>query len=387
MNQGKYVFSQITEFLPRRVFDRIVKAHGGNKYVKSFTCWNQMLCMVFGQLSSRESMRDLMLGLEAHRPKYYHLGFGTTVSRRNLGTANEKRSHKIFEEFAYVLIGEARDSSYRDDFEIDLEGNVYDFSTIDLCLSVFWWAEFRKAKGGIKLHTLYDVRTSVPSFVHISRASLHDVNVLDILTYEAGSFYVMDKAYIDFARLYAIHVQKAFFVTRAKANMRFGRMYSRALDRPKGVKYDQIGRLDGHYSKKGYPEKMRRIKYRDAETGREFVFLTDNTDLNALEIALPYKKRWEVELFLKWMKQHLKIKSFWGTTMNAVKIQVYCAIITYCLVAIIGNKLKSGHSIYGILQILNMSLLDKTPVKEILTDYDYKNVKEPKYKQLKINGF
>jgi len=389
MNQGKYVFSQITEFLPRRVFDRIVKAHNGNRYVKSFTCWNQMLCMVFGQLSSRDSMRDLMLGLEAHRPKYYHLGFGTTVSRRNLGTANEKRSHKIFEEFAYVLIGEARGSSYRDDFEVDLEGNVYalDSSTIDLCLSVFWWAEFRKAKGGIKLHTLYDVRTSVPSFVHISRASLHDVNVLDILTYEAGSFYVMDKAYIDFARLYEIHLQKAFFVTRAKANMRFRRMYSSAADRSKGVKYDQMGRLEGHYSKKGYPEKMRRIKYRDAETGKEFVFLTNNTHLDALEIALLYKKRWEVELFFKWMKQHLKIKSFWGTTMNAVKIQIYCAIITYCLVAIIGNKLRSGHSIYGILQILNMSLLDKTPVREILTDYDYKNVKELKYKQLKIKGF
>ena len=389
MNQGKYVFAQITEFLPRRVFDRIVKAHGGNRYVKSFTCWNQMLCMLFGQLASRESMRDLMLGLEAHRSKYYHLGFGTTVSRRNLGTANKKRSHKIFEEFAYVLIGEARRSSYRDDFEIDIEGNVYalDSSTIDLCLSVFWWAEFRKAKGGIKLHTLYDVRTSVPSFLHISRASLHDVNVLDILTYEAGSFYVMDKAYIDFARLYAVHLQKAFFVTRAKSNMRFKRMYSSAADRAKGVKYDQIGRLEGHYSKKGYPEKLRRIKYHDAESDREFVFLTNNTDLDALEIALLYKKRWEVELFFKWMKQHLKIKSFWGTTMNAVKIQVYCAVITYCLVAIIGNKLKSGHSIYEILQILNMSLLDKTPVREILTGYGYKNVKELNSKQLKINGF
>ncbi len=389
MNQGKYVFAQITEFLPRRVFDRIVKAHGGNRYVKSFTCWNQMLCMLFGQLASRESMRDLMLGLEAHRSKYYHLGFGTTVSRRNLGTANKKRSHKIFEEFAYVLIGEARRSSYRDDFEIDIEGNVYalDSSTIDLCLSVFWWAEFRKAKGGIKLHTLYDVRTSVPSFLHISRASLHDVNVLDILTYEAGSFYVMDKAYIDFARLYAVHLQKAFFVTRAKSNMRFKRMYSSAADRAKGVKYDQIGRLEGHYSKKGYPEKLRRIKYHDAESDREFVFLTNNTDLDALEIALLYKKRWEVELFFKWMKQHLKIKSFWGTTMNAVKIQVYCAVITYCLVAIIGNKLKSGHSIYEILQILNMSLLDKTPVREILAGYGYKNVKELNSKQLKINGF
>ncbi|MDF0708095.1 IS4 family transposase [Flagellimonas okinawensis] len=389
MNQGKYVFAQLTEFLPRRAFDRIVKEHGGNKYVRSFTCWNQMLCMVFGQLTSRDSMRDLMLSLEAHRPKYYHLGFGTTVTRRNLGKANEKRSYKIFEEFAYVLIGEARKSCYRGDFEIDIEGNVYalDSTTIDLCLSVFWWAEFRKAKGGIKLHVLYDVMTSVPSFVHISNASLHDVNVLDIVPYETGSFYVMDKAYIDFARLYAIHLQKAFFVTRAKDNLRFKRMYSRAVDKAKGVKYDQLGGLEGHYSKKGYPEKLRRIKYYDGETGKEFVFLTNNTNLDATEIALLYKKRWEVELFFKWMKQHLRIKSFWGTSMNAVKIQIYCAIIAYCLVAIVGNKLKSQRRIYEILQILSISLLDKTPVREILTHYDYKDVKELKNKQLKINGF
>ena len=389
MNQGKYVFAQLTEFLPRRAFDRIVKEHGGNKYVRSFTCWNQMLCMVFGQLTSRESMRDLMLSLEAHRPKYYHLGFGTTVSRRNLGTANEKRSYKIFEGFAYALIEEARKSCYRDNFEIDLEGNVYalDSTTVDLCLSVFWWAEFRKAKGGIKLHVLYDVMTSVPSFVHVSNASLHDVNVLDIVPYEAGSFYVMDKAYIDFTRLYAIHLQKAFFVTRAKENLRFKRMYSRPPEKAKGVKYDQLGRLEGHYSKKGYPEKLRRIKYLDGETGKEFVFLTNNTDLGATEIAFLYKKRWEVELFFKWMKQHLKIKSFWGTSMNAVKIQIYCAIIAYCLVAIVGNKLKSERRIYEILQILSISLLDKTPVREILTDYDYKDVKELESKQLKINGF
>jgi len=389
MNQGKYVFAQLTEFLPRRVFDRIVKEHGGNKYVRSFTCWNQMLCMVFGQLTSRDSMRDLMLSLEAHRPKYYHLGFGTTVTRRNLGKANEKRSYRIFEEFAYVLIGEARKSYYRDDFEIDIEVNVYalDSTTIDLCLSVFWWAEFRKAKGGIKLHVLYDVMTSVPSFVHISNASLHDVNVLDIVPFEAGGFYVMDKAYIDFARLYAIHLQKAFFVTRAKENLRFKRMYSRPADKAKGVKYDQTGKLEGHYSKKGYPEKLRRIKYYDRETEKEFVFLTNNTDLDATEIALLYKKRWEVELFFKWMKQHLRIKSFWGTSMNAVKVQIYCAIIAYCLVAIIGNRLKSQRRIYEILQILSISLLDKTPVREMLTNYDYKDVKELKSKQLKISGF
>lgn len=251
-----------------------------------------------------------------------------------------------------------------------------DPTTIDLCLSVFRWAEFRKAKGGIKLHTLYDVRTSVPSFLHISRASLHDVNVLDILTYGGGSFYVVDRAYIDFTRLYATHLQKAFFVTPAKENMRSGRMYSSAADRSKGVKYDQIGRLEGHYPKKGYPEKLRRIKYHDAETVGEFIFLTNNTDLDALEIALLYKKRWEVELFFKWVKQHLKIKSFWGTTMSAVKVQIYCAMITYCLVAIIGDKPGSKRRIYGISQILNMSPLDKTPVKEILAGHDCKDVKE-----------
>ena len=389
MNQGKYIFSQLTEFLPRRVFDRIVWEHRGNKYVRSFTCWNQMLCMVFGQLTARDSMRDLMLSLEAHRPKFYHLGFGTTVTRRNFGKANAKRDCGIFEEFAYVLIGEARKSCYRDDFEIDVDGNVYalDSTTIDLCLSVFWWAEFRKAKGGIKLHVLQDVRTSIPSFLHVSNASLHDVNVLDIVPYEAGSFYVMDKAYIDFSRLYAIHLKNAFFVLRAKSNMRFKRMYSRPCDRTKGVRYDQIGKLEGHYSKKDYPGKLRRIKYYDGEIGREFVFLTNNMDLEATEIAYLYKKRWEVELFFKWMKQHLRIKSFWGTSLNAVKVQIYCAIIAYCLVAIVGNKLNSDRSIYEILQILSISLLDKTPVREILTDYDYKDVKELKYKQLKIKGF
>jgi len=389
MNQGKYIFAQLTDFLPRRVFDRIVKNHQGNKYVRTFTCWNQMLCMVFGQLTSRDSMRDLMLSLEAHKPKYYHLGFGPTISRRNFGKANEKRSYKIFEEFAYVLIEEARKSCYKADFEIKIDGNVYalDSTTIDLCLSVFWWAEFRKAKGGIKLHTLFDVKTSIPSFLYISKASIHDVNILDIIQYEEGSFYVVDKAYIDFSRLYKLHTQGAFFVTRAKNNMRFKRMYSNPVDKTKGVQYDQIGKLEGYYSKKDYPCKLRRIKYHDKEIKKTFVFLTNNTDLEANEIAMLYKKRWEVELFFKWIKQHLKIKSFWGTTMNAVKIQIYCAIIAYCLVAIIGNKLKVGRPIYEILQIMSISLLDKTPIKEILTKCDYKNVKELKTKQLRISGF
>jgi hypothetical protein len=389
MNQGKYIFAQLTEFLPRRIFDGIVKNHEGNKYIRTFTCWNQMLCMVFGQLTSRDSMRDLMLSLEAHQPKYYHLGFGQTVTRRNLGKANEKRSYKIFEEFAYVLIDEARKSCYRSDFEVEVDGNVYalDSTTIDLCLSVFWWAEFRKHKGGIKLHTLYDIKTYIPSFLYISKASVHDVNILDIIPYEAGSFYVMDKGYIDFCRLFKIHSQGSFFVTRAKDNLRFKRMYSKAVDKTTGVQSDQIGRLEVYYSKKDYPDKLRRIKYYDEDRQKYLVFLTNNTSLKANEIALLYKKRWEVEIFFKWMKQHLKIKSFWGTTLNAVKIQIYCAIIAYCLVATIGNKLKVDRPIYEILQILSISLLDKTPVREILTKCDYKNVKEQNINQLKISGF
>jgi hypothetical protein len=389
MNQGKYIFAQLTDFLPRRVFDRIVEKYEGNKYVKSFTCWNQMLCMVFGQLTSRDSMRDLMLSLEAHQPKYYHLGFGTKISRRNLGTANERRNYKIFEEFAYVLIEAARRSCYRNDFEIEVDGNVYalDSTTIDLCLSVFWWAEFRKHKGGIKLHTLYDIKTSIPSFLHVSKAIVHDVNIMDIIPYETGSFYVADKGYIDFMRLFKIHTNGSFFVIRAKENLQFKRMYSRKVDKTTGVQNDQIGKLVVYKSRKEYPEKLRRIKFYDCEHNKNLVFLTNNMDLKASEIAFLYKKRWEVELFFKWIKQHLKIKAFWGTTLNAVKIQMYCAVIAYCLVALVGYKLKVDRTIYEILQILSISLLDKTPIKEILTKCDYNNVKELENNQLIISGF
>lgn len=389
MNQGKYIFAQITDFLPRRVFDTIVEKHQGNKYVRSFTCWNQMLCMIFGQLTNRDSMRDLMLSLEAHQNKYYHLGFGSSISRRNLGTANENRNCQIFEEFAYVLIAQARSSCYKSDFELKVDGNVYalDSTTIDLCLSVFWWAEFRKTKGGVKMHTLFDVKTSIPSFIHVTNAKLHDVKILDVIQYELGSFYIMDKAYIDFGRLYTLHKQGAYYVTRAKDNMRFKRIYSKTVNKSTGVLYDQTGILETPKSRKEYPEKLRRIKYYDKESQRVFIFLTNNTELKAEEIAFLYKKRWEVELFFKWMKQHLKIKTFWGTSINAVKTQIYCAIIAYCLVAIIGNKLKAGRPIYEILQILSISLLDKSSIKEILTKYDYKDIKEQNYIQLKINGF
>jgi len=389
MNQGKYIFAQLTEFLPRRSFDRIVAKYDGNKHVRSFTCWNQMLCMVFGQLTARDSMRDLMLSIEAHQAKYYHLGFGSTVTRRNLGRANERRNYKIFEEFAYILIEEARKSCYKHDFEVEVDGNVYalDSTTIDLCLSIFWWAEFRKHKGGIKLHTLYDVKTSIPSFLYITNAKVHDVNILDIIPYETGSFYIVDKAYIDFLRLHNIHKKGSFFVTRAKDNMRFKRMYSREVDKTTGVLCDQIGKLETYKSKKDYPDKLRRIKFYDQEIDQVFVFITNNTVLEASEIALLYKKRWEVELFFKWMKQHLRIKSFWGTTLNAVKIQMYCAVIAYCLVALVGYKLKVDRRIYEILQILSISLLDKTPIREILTKCDYNNFKEREDKQLIISGF
>ncbi len=345
-----------------------------------------MLCMIFGQLTARDSLRDLMLSIEAHNAKYYHLGFGTTVTRRNLGKANRKRDSKIVEEFAYILIEQARYSCYKDDFEIKVDGNVYAFdsTTIDLCLSVFWWAEFRKNKGGIKVHTLYDVKTAIPCFILITSASVHDVNVLDNLQYEVGSFYILDRAYVDFLRLHNIHLQKAFFVTRAKSNFKFKRIYSNVVDKSTGILCDQIGKLEIVKSKKDYPNKLRRIKYHDKELDRDFIFITNNMDLKAIEIALLYKNRWKVELFFKWIKQHLKVKSFWGTNMNAVKTQVYCAVITYCLVAIIGNKLKIDRSIYEILQILSISLLDKTPLNEILTKYDCKNNKESNCNQLEI---
>ena len=390
MNQGKYVFAQLTDFLPQRVFDRLVYKYYGNKYVKHFSCWNQLLCMVFGQLAGRDSLRDLMISIEPHKPKYYHLGFGKGTSRSNFANSNEKRDCRIFEGFAYYLIGQARESSTIDqDFQLDIEGNVYAFdsTTIDLCLSVFWWAEFRKAKGGIKMHTLYDVKTSIPSFIHISEASLHDVNTMDLLYYETGGYYIFDRAYIDYERLYRIHQNSAFFVTRAKSNFNFRRIYSNKVCKKNGVLIDQIGKVTGFYTSQKYPEKLRRIKYYDKETDKELEFLTNNLDLTAEEIAQLYKYRWKVELFFKWIKQHLKIKSFWGTSLNAVKIQIYSAIIAYCLVALVRNKLKVDHSTYEILQILSISLLDKTPLNVLLTNKDYKDVKELYDKQLKISWY
>lgn len=388
MNNGKYVFSQIAEFLPRRVFDNYVKKYNGNKYVKHFTCWNQMLCMIFGQLTSRDSLRDLIVVTNAHSNKIYHLGLGKTVTRSNLAKANEKRNHKIFEEFAYYLIEIARKKkSSNDDFEI--EGNIYAFdsSTIDLCLSVFWWANFRKTKGGIKLHTLYDVTTQIPSFVHITPAKVHDVNAMDFIPYESEAYYVFDRGYLDFKRLYHINKLSAYFVIRSKSNMKFRRIYSNKIDKATGVMYDQIGKLTGVAALNHYPIKLRRIKFFDKDNNRAFIFLTNNMELEASEIAMLYKKRWMVELFFKWIKQHLKVKSFWGESENAVRIQVFTAIISYCLVAIVGSDLKINRSTYEILQILSVSLLDKTPVNELLKGPSLSGVEDLDCNQLKFNLF
>lgn len=387
MNQGKYVFAQVTEFLPKRVFDCIVGRYCADKNVRHFSCWNQMLCMIFGQLTNRDSLRDLIVAIEAHSRKIYHLGFGKSVTRSNLSKANESRNSKVFEEFAYYLIDVARNKRKNDNFEIKGKVYAFDSSTIDLCLNVFWWAKFRKTKGGIKLHTLYDITTQIPAFIHITAATVNDVNALDYIPYEEGAYYIFDRGYVDYSRLYKITLLSAFFVVRAKSNLQFRRIYSQKVDKTTGVQSDQIGNLTGFYVSKDYPVKLRKVKYYDSEMNRTFVFLTNNMTLTAQEIALLYKNRWQVELFFKWIKQHLKIKTFWGNSENAVRIQIYTAIITYCLVAIVGSDLKINRSTYEILQVLGISLLDKTPVKELFTNIDYNDVKELGYKQLSLNLF
>jgi transposase len=387
MNQGKYVFAQVIEFLPQRIFDKFVKKYDGNKYVKHFTCWNQLLCMIFGQLTNRESLRDLIVAINAHNTKSYHLGFGKSVTLSNLSKANQNRNCKIFEEFAYHLIANARKVRSNDDFEIKGQVYAFDSSTIDLCLSVFWWAKFRKNKGGIKLNTLFDINTQIPAFIHITPASNHDVNAMDYLIYEIGAYYIFDRGYVDYTRLYKINQFEAYFVVRAKSNLKFNRMYSRKYDKTSGVKSDQIGKLTGFYVSKEYPAKIRKVKFYDQKTNRTFVFLTNNMELSAEQIAFLYKQRWQVELFFKWIKQHLKVKNFWGTTENAVRIQIYAAIVTYCLVAIVGKSLKINRTTYEILQVLGISLLDKSPVNELLTNVNYNDVKEPICNQLLLNLF
>jgi hypothetical protein len=387
MNKGKYVFAQIASFLPQRVFDSIVVKFNGNYRVRHFSCWNQMMCMMFGQLSNRESLSDLVLTVSAHPKKAYHLGFGKGVSKANLAKANENRDWRIYQDFAYYLIADARRICLADDttgFSFTNPVYAFDSTTIDLCLSVFWWATFRRTKAGMKLHTQYDVRTSIPVFIHITAASVNDMNAMDELSYESGSFYVFDRGYIDYDRLHRIHLSNAFFVIRAKSNLQFKRMYSKAVDKSTGIKCDQIGYLQGLHSRQEYPETIRRIKFHDKEQHRTFVFLTNNMELKSEVIAELYKYRWKIELFFKWIKQHLKIKTFWGNTENAVKTQVYIAVITYTLMAMIRQQLKTEYSTYEVLQILGTSLLDKTQLNQLLEKQKYQEVKEQLDNQLRI---
>ena len=375
MNKDKYVFAQMVEFLDNYKFLRIVKKYDGNKYVKHFTCWNQLLTLMFGQLCNRESLRDLIVALNAHQEKCYHLGVGKHVTRSNLAKANENRDYRIFEDFAFHMISEARKKRVNDIFK--LNGNVYAFdsTTIDLCLKLFPWANFSTYKGGIKIHTLYDVETQVPAFIHITEAKINDVRAMDVITYESGSFYVFDRAYNDYHRLYKIHMMDSFFVVRAKTNIK-ARVLKWKRRLPKNILSDCEIELTGFYTQKSYPETIRLVRFWDEEDEREFVYLTNAKHIPALQVAKLYKNRWQVELFFKWLKQHLKIKKFWGTSENAVKIQVYSAIIAYCLVAIMQHDMKLNRSTYEVLQILGISLTDKTPLRNLFSKTKFNDVKE-----------
>lgn len=369
MNTGKYIFSQLVEFLPQRVFDAIVMKYEGNKYVKHFTCWNQLLVMMFGQLSNRDSLRDLVTTLAAHGSKAYHLGFGKNVTRSNLAKVNERREPKIFEEFAYRMIDIARKKRINKDFEIDGQVYAFDSTTIDLCLRVFWWAKFRHTKAGIKMHTLYDVETDIPTYIHVTQAKLHDQNAMDSIPYQPGAYYIFDRGYFDLKRLFHITEIESFFVIRQRGNLQYEILEELDVNHNKnGILSDQLIELTGYNTAKKYPEKLRRVVYYAADLNRTFVYLTNNLEIPALQVALLYKYRWRVELFYKWIKQHLKIKSFWGTTESAVRIQIFTAITAYCMVAIIEHDLKLQRTTYEVLRILSASLFDKTPIKELFAN-------------------
>ena len=375
MNKDKYVFAQLVEFLDCFKFRRIVAKYQGDRYIKSFSCWNQLLVMMFGQLSNREGLRDLIVALEAHWRKLYHLGMGKSVTRSNLSKANELRDYRIFEDFAYHLVAEARSKSTEKIFGFDGHVYAFDSTTIDLCLEVFEWAKFRKHKGGIKIHTLYDIEAQVPAFFHITTASTNDIKAMPEIPYEKDAYYIFDRGYNDFSNLFKIEQIEATFVVRAKKNLKFEQTsWKRRL--PKNVLSDSTIEFTVYKSSKDYPIPLRRVVYYDEEQGRTFVFLTNNFVLPAPIIADLYRNRWSVELFFKWLKQHLKIKKFWGTSENAVRIQTYCAIITYCLVVIVKHDMKLERSVYEILQIVGISLTDKTNLRDLFDKSNINNVNE-----------
>lgn len=364
MNAGKTLFAQIMEFVPWTSFARIVQRYSGNSGVRTLSCAEQFRAMAFAQLTWRESLRDIEASLSANASKLYAMGFRAPVKRSTLADANELRDWRLWSDLAALLIRRARKLYASESLGIELDNTVYalDSSTIDLCLSLFDWAPFRSTKAAVKLHTLLDLRGSIPTFIHISDGKLHDVNVLDMLAFEAGAFYVMDRGYLDFARLYTLHQAGAFFVTRAKSPMDARRVYSASTDRTSGVLCDQRVMLNGFYSAQNYPEHLRRIRFKDPESGKTLVFLTNNTSLPALTICALYKGRWQVELFFRWIKQHLRIKHFLGTSENAVKTQLWCAVATYVLIAIVKKELQLDASLYTCLQILSVSVFEKTEI-------------------------
>jgi hypothetical protein len=367
MNSGKYVFAQLIEFLPQKTFQRIVMKYQGDKYIKSFSCWNQLLIMMFGQLAGCESLRELVCIISAHAPKTYHLGFGKSViTRSNLAKANANREFKIFEEFAYKMIAIAQERRITKDFEIAGRFYAFDSTTIDLCLSLFWWASFRKTKGGIKMHTLYDVVTQIPAFLHITEAKVHDMNAMDEIPYEPNAYYIFDRGYFDLARLFKIDIIGSNFIIRERGKLQYEIIEGEdLLDSSDNIIYDQTIRLTGQQTIKKYPILLRRVGYYSVEHKRTFTYLTNNFDIKPKHIALLYKNRWQVELFFKWIKQHLHIKSFWGVTETTVRIQIYAAITTYCLVAIVEHDLRLERSTFDVLRILSMSLFDKTHIREL----------------------
>jgi Transposase DDE domain/Domain of unknown function (DUF4372) len=390
MNYGKYVFTQIMEHLPRRDFDSCVERYRGERYAKSFSCRDQFLTMIFGQLAYRESLRDVTACLFSHRSKLYHLGFQSPVILSTLSYTNENRDWRIYRDLAAILIKKAR-KLYIDEPKIagDIAGACYaiDSSSIELCLSLFPWAPYVTTKAAVKLHTVMDLRGSIPTFFDMTSGKVNDVNFLDLIFFEPGAFYVMDRGYVDFGRLNKIHKAGAFFVTRAKHNTRFKRRYSNSVSSRDGVLCDQVVVLTGVETAHKYPDTLRRIKYRDAETGYVYVFLTNNFDISAYSVALLYKHRWQIELFFKWIKQHLKIKAFWGHSENAVKTQICIALCSYLIVAILKKRLNLKRNLYEILQILSVSLFDKSSLSELFSNDSAQNIGEESKNTLSLFGF
>jgi hypothetical protein len=372
VNPGQTVFAQIMQFLSHNEFRRCVQRFDGDRNTKRFTCWDQFLAMAFAQLSHRESLRDIEVCLATQRSKLYHCGLSGPVRRSSLADANERRDWRIYADFARTLIETARPLYADTDLGLDLDATAYalDATTIDLCLSMFPWARFRKAKGAIKLHTMIEIHSSIPVFIDITHGKVHDVNVLDILTPEPGSFLVMDRGYLDFARLYTLHQALAFFVTRAKSNLQFRRQYSHSVDRSSGVRSDQTGILTGPLTSTLYPVALRRVTYYSVETAKRFVFLTNNFSVTPLTVASLYRSRWQIELFFKWIKQHLRIKRFFGTSVNSVKTQIWIGVSVYVLIAIIKKRLGLKHSLYTILQILSLSLFEIKPILSLFENDD-----------------